>query len=68
ENDPAHGTRWKPENYTEEFHGDVLLRTALVNSMNIPAVKTFVAVGIPAMTEWAHKLGLTTPINQDFSA
>src|SRR5262249_25112647 len=28
ENDPAHGTRWKPENFTEEFHGDVLLRTA----------------------------------------
>jgi penicillin-binding protein 1A len=68
ENDPLHQTRWKPENFTEEFHGDVLLRTALVNSMNIPAVKTFIAVGIPTITEWAKKLGLSTAINQDFSA
>ena len=27
----------------------MLLRTALVNSMNIPAVKTFIAVGIEPM-------------------
>lgn len=67
-NDPEHNTRWKPENFTEEFHGDVLLRTALINSMNIPAVKTFIAVGIDGMTEWAKKLGLSTKINQDFSS
>jgi len=68
ENDPEHQVRWKPENYTEDFHGDVLLRTALVNSMNIPAVKTFVAVGIEPMAAWAKKLGLSTPMNRDFSA
>jgi penicillin-binding protein 1A len=68
ENDPEHQVRWKPENYTEDFHGDVLLRTAVVNSMNIPAVKTFVAVGIDPMAAWAKKLGLSTPMNRDFSA
>ena len=31
---------WKPQNYGQDFKGDVTLRTALVNSMNIPAVKT----------------------------
>lgn len=66
--DPSSEVRWKPENYGEDFQGDVLLRTALINSMNIPAVKTFTAVGIKRMTEWAKKLGLSTPINPDLSA
>ncbi|WPB79194.1 PBP1A family penicillin-binding protein [Archangium violaceum] len=68
EHDPENGVAWKPDNYSDEFLGDVLLRTALVNSMNIPAVKTFAAVGVKNMAEWSTKLGLTTPMNQDFSA
>ena len=68
ENDPEHQVRWKPENYTEDFHGDVVLRTAITNSMNIPAVKTFIAVGIEPMAQWVKKLGLSTPMNRDFSA
>ena len=66
--DPANQNRWKPENYSENFQGEVLVRTALVNSMNIPAVKTFIAVGIPKMTAWAKLLGFSTPLNQDFSS
>ncbi len=68
EHDPEHQTTWKPENYTEEFQGEVTVRHALVNSMNIPAVKTFVAVGIPTMVEWVKNLGLTTKLNEDFSS
>ncbi|PTL84301.1 penicillin-binding protein 1A [Vitiosangium sp. GDMCC 1.1324] len=68
EHDPDSGVSWKPDNYSEEFKGDVLLRTALVNSMNIPAVKTFAAVGVKNMAEWARHLGLSTPMNMDFSA
>ncbi len=60
--------RWKPQNFSEEFSGDVLLRTALVNSMNIPAVKTFQAVGVKPMAGWAKSLGLSTKMNEDFSA
>jgi penicillin-binding protein 1A len=68
EHDPENGVAWKPDNYSDEFLGDVLMRTALVNSMNIPAVKTFAAVGVKNMAEWSTKLGLTTPMNMDFSA
>lgn len=68
EHDPDNKVAWKPANYSEEFSGDVLLRTALVNSMNIPAVKTFAAVGTKNMAEWSKRLGLTTPMNMDFSA
>ncbi|WP_309889516.1 PBP1A family penicillin-binding protein [Archangium sp.] len=68
EHDPENGVAWKPDNYSDDFLGDVLLRTALVNSMNIPAVKTFAAVGVKNMAEWSTRLGLTTPMNMDFSA
>jgi membrane carboxypeptidase/penicillin-binding protein len=68
EHDPENKVSWKPANYSEEFRGDVLLRTALVNSMNIPAVKTFAAVGVRNMADWSKKLGLSTPMNLDFSA
>jgi penicillin-binding protein 1A len=67
--DPETQLRWKPENYANEgFKGDVLLRTALVHSMNIPAVKTFQAVGVKTMADWAKRLGLSTAMNADFSA
>ena len=66
--DPDNQVRWKPGNYSEDFVGDVLLRTALVNSMNIPAVKTFNEVGTTGMAEWAKRLGLSTPLNLDLSA
>lgn len=66
--DPETQLRWKPDNFDSGFKGDVLLRNALVQSLNIPAVKTFQAVGVKPMVEWAQKLGFTTPLNQDFSA
>jgi len=77
--DPENQTRWKPENYESEFQGEVLLKTALVNSMNVPAIKTFIAlarylgnknevIGIQKIADWAHSLGYSTPINPDYSA
>ena len=61
------GVRWKPENYDETFHGEVLVRTALINSMNIPAIKTLQAVGVKQASDWAHKLGITTAVNLDLA-
>jgi len=66
--DPLNQKRWKPENYDATFHGDVLVRAAVVSSMNIPAVKTFAAVGLQNVADWAKKLGLSTPMNMDYSA
>jgi penicillin-binding protein 1A len=63
---------WKPQNYGQDFKGDVTLRTALVNSMNIPAVKTAEAlwnkVGISALGDWAKQLGLSTPVKQELGS
>jgi penicillin-binding protein 1A len=63
---------WKPQNYGEDFKGDVTLRTALVNSMNIPAVKTAEALaarlGAGFLGEWAKGLGLTTPVKPELGS
>jgi penicillin-binding protein 1A len=63
---------WKPQNYGEEFKGDVTLRTALVNSMNIPAVKTAEALivkhGSTALADWAKQLGITTPVKLELGS
>ena len=48
---------WKPQNYGEDFKGDVTLRTALVNSMNIPAVKTAEALANKFGMPGARRLG-----------
>jgi len=69
--DPESQLRWKPENFDEGFRGDVLLRTAVINSMNIPAVKTLDAlrheIQMQGITDWAQRLGITTALNQDLS-
>lgn len=40
---------WIPENYDKSFRGDVTLRQALEESLNIPAVYVSQRVGIPAL-------------------
>jgi penicillin-binding protein 1A len=63
---------WKPQNYGETFKGDVTLRTALVNSMNIPAVKTAEALvskfGAQVLADWAKALGLSTPVKLELGS
>jgi penicillin-binding protein 1A len=66
--DPENETRWKPANYGQDFAGDVVLRTAVALSMNIPAVKTFIALGVQSMEAWHARFGFSTPLNADFSA
>ncbi len=65
--DPTTSKVWKPENYESDFKGDVPLRVALINSMNIPAIKTLAAVGPKDVAAWAHRLGITSKINEDLS-
>ncbi len=63
---------WKPQNFGQDFKGDVTLRTALVNSMNIPAVKTAEALsrelGADFLGAWAAQLGLTTPVKKELGS
>ncbi len=51
---------YSPVNYDGRFHGNVTLRNALGNSINIPAVKTLNHVGISTMVNLGKKMGIST--------
>jgi membrane peptidoglycan carboxypeptidase len=51
---------YKPQNYDGSTHGAVTIRTALANSLNIPAVKMLGLVGISEALKTASDLGITT--------
>jgi penicillin-binding protein 1C len=64
-----------PVNYDERFHGPVLLRDALANSYNIPAVKALQYVGIyedperpgqGGLIRMAQRLGISTLTRSDY--
>ncbi len=54
------GQPYVPQNYDRVFHGPVSIRQALARSYNVVAVKVLDRIGIPAMTEMARRLGITT--------
>ncbi len=47
-----------PVNYDEKYHGPMLLRDALANSYNVPAVEALQFVGVDGMLEMSARLGL----------
>lgn len=60
------GRPYIPKNYDGKEHGPVLVRQALAQSLNIPAVKTLQFVGLPAMLDTARRLGITTLTRPDY--
>ncbi len=73
ENDP--NPPYIPSNYSHNFWGPVTVRTALANSLNVPAVKTLYFAGIyddPATPQkdglvgMAERLGITSLTRNDY--
>lgn len=54
------GTVYAPQNYDRTFRGNVTLRRALANSLNIPAVEVLRYAGIDSTIDMAHRLGITS--------
>jgi 1A family penicillin-binding protein len=52
------GRPWSPENFDKKFRGTVALRTALGNSLNIPAVKVLQYATIEGVFDLARKMGI----------
>jgi 1A family penicillin-binding protein len=51
---------YKPKNYDNRWRGQVLVRRALANSLNVPAVETITKVGIPNVVNLAQRMGIST--------
>ncbi len=54
------GGYWRPENYDKKYHGRITYRTALGNSLNIPAAKVLKEAGVHETLQLAHALGISS--------
>ena len=55
-----------PTDYDNKERGMVTVRTAIANSLNIPAVRTMQTVGIPTFLQTAQRVGITTFTRPDY--
>jgi penicillin-binding protein 1B len=58
---------WSPQNYDRQFRGNVTLRSALEQSLNVPAVRVAKAVGTQPILDVIRQLGVTTALTNDLS-
>jgi penicillin-binding protein 1C len=49
-----------PVNYDQKYHGNTLLRAALANSYNVPAVKALEYIGLEGLLGMADRLGVVS--------
>lgn len=65
--DAGDGKTWTPENFANEYFGEMTLRKALERSNNVIAVKLLSRVGIEPVIENAHRLGIQSPLHANLS-
>ncbi|MCZ8375310.1 MAG: PBP1A family penicillin-binding protein [Beijerinckiaceae bacterium] len=67
EDAPINIRGWKPENYTQEYFGQVSLTQALAMSLNTIAVKLNVEVGPRQVVRTAQRLGINSALKANES-
>ena len=63
----GNGLEWAPHNYDKKFRGPITLRTALANSINVPAAKLLQKLGTSLVTSYAKRMGIRSRLVQDLS-
>lgn len=56
---------WQPENYDLKYRGDVTVRSALAQSLNIPSVEVIQKLGVHEASQTANRMGITTVTEPD---
>ncbi len=60
---PGGGSKtWKPKNYDGRYRGSVTIRTAIAQSINIPAIKVANKVGIETVIKYAQLMGIKSEL------
>ncbi|HBR50078.1 MAG TPA: hypothetical protein DEA71_08325, partial [Nitrospira sp.] len=58
---------WSPQNYDRQYRGQVSVRTALEQSLNVPAVRTAHRTGMASLTSLLQAFGIATPLADNLS-
>lgn len=61
------GQDWRPENFSQDFKGEMTLRHALGVSQNVPAVRLVEMLGPYSVVQFAHSLGISAPLDSNLS-
>lgn len=61
------GTTWSPRNDDNSYMGPITLRTALAQSRNVVAVKLLEEVGVDRVIQYAHRMGVSSPLEPNLS-
>ena len=61
---PINYTGYRPENYDEDYHGNVSITYALANSLNVPAVKILHEIGMEDFLNMLQRAGFSSLTNQ----
>jgi len=61
------GKVWKPQNYDQKWHGQVTVRYALENSINVASIRLEQEVGPKAIVDLAHRMGIQSPLAANLS-
>ncbi len=56
---------YRPENYDFRYRGDITIRYALAQSLNIPAIEVMEKLGVDKAAEAARRMGIDTVDNPD---
>jgi penicillin-binding protein 1A len=58
---------WVPQNFKNEYHGKVLLRTALEHSLNMCAIRVIEEIGPTRVIDYARRMGIKSPLTNTLS-
>ncbi len=61
------GGTWSPQDDDHSYMGAISLRVALAQSRNIVAVKLLEEVGVDRVIQYAHRMGVTSPLEPNLS-
>jgi penicillin-binding protein 1A len=61
------GRDWSPQNFSQNYLGEMTLRKALALSENIPAVRLLETLGPASVVEFAHQLGITSSLKPNLT-
>jgi penicillin-binding protein 1B len=58
---------WSPQNYDRQYHGQVTVRTAVEQSLNVPAVRVAHRTGMAPFINMLREFGIATPLANNLS-
>ncbi|MGN1125379.1 MAG: transglycosylase domain-containing protein [Candidatus Gastranaerophilaceae bacterium] len=64
---PVKIVNWAPRNYGNKYRGEIPLYTALMVSSNVCAARLIEYVGIRPVIQLARVMGITTPLEYDYT-